>query len=275
MSHRCKKRNQWEGLIMAQDNNNNEEREKPRQRELEKELEMDLDNDTNQTRFNENDPEKISHFKKKFTTWQTIGLLALTLFLSTGGGLALGNVLGSSEELKRINEQLDFYQERVNNNPQSLEDRIILGYTHYLLGNNNQAVNEFKHVLEIDDNYFDAYYNLGLVYFEEEKYYDALSMFNKTVQIAPRDFKGHLQMGIVQRHLNMYEQAIESLSEANALNPVNANIIYQIGLVAEDAGDFGMAAEIFKDVLNYDPLFQGALDGLERVNNQLQSAGDQ
>lgn len=224
--------------------------------------------------FPKKDPEKTSHFKKKFTWWQTVGLLALTLFLSTGGGLALGNVLGSSEELKRIQEQLDFYQERVNNNPQSLEDRIVLGYTHFLLGNNNQAVNEFKIVLEIDDNYFDAYYNLGLVYLSEERYYEALSMFNKTVQIAPRDFKGHKQMGIVQRHLKMYEEAIESLSQANLLAPVNANIIYQIGLVAENAGDLEMAAEIFKDVLNYDPLFQDALDGLERVQNELKSVGD-
>ncbi len=259
---------------MSQDNNHNEEREKDRQRELEKELEMDLDNNAKQTRFNEKDPEKISHFKKKFTTWQTIGLLALTLFLSTGGGLALGNVLGTSEDMKRINEQLEFYQERVNDNPTNLEDRIVLGYTHFLLGNNNQAVNEFKHVLEIDDTYFSAYYNLGLVYLVEEKYYEALSMFNKTVEIAPRDFKGHKQMGIAQRHLKMYDEAIVSLSEANMLAPANADIIYQIGLVAEAVGDFEMAAEIFKDALNYDPLFQDALNGLERVQNELKSVGD-
>ncbi|MCT8137713.1 tetratricopeptide repeat protein [Anaerobacillus sp. CMMVII] len=229
--------------------------------------------ETKNTRYNET--EKQSHFKKKFTILQTIGLLTITLLFSTGGGVALGNIyFWNSEDMKRINEQLEFYQEKVNNDPANLEDRIVLGYTHFLKGNNNQAVNEFKYVIDIDENYFDAYYNLGFVYLDEKKYYEALSMFNKTVQIAPADFKGHLQMGIAQRHLNMYDAAIASFQEANRLAPANANIIFQIGLVAEDMGDYENASEIFKDVLNYDPLFQKAIDALERVQKELKNVGD-
>ncbi|OIJ22518.1 hypothetical protein BKP45_06820 [Anaerobacillus alkalidiazotrophicus] len=234
---------------------------------------MELDEEIQKSRNNET--EKIPHFKQKFTILQTIGLLVITLLLSTGGGIALGNAyFWNSGDMKRINEQLEFYQEKVSQDPNNLEDRIVLGYTYYLKGDNKNAINQFKTVVDKDENYFDAYYNLGLVYLEEDRHYDALSMFNKTVQLAPRDFKGHAQMGITYRHLKMYNEAIEALSEANNLAPANADIIYQIGLVAEEVGEYEAAVEIYKDVLNYDPLFQPALEALERAQNVVKEVGD-
>lgn len=232
------------------ENNNDEKRI---ENDLEKEIEMP----------------KTSKGIKTFTKIQAIGLLAITLFLSTGGGFALGHFyFWNSTEMKRINEQLEYYQERVRINPTSLEDRIVLGYTYYLKGDNNRAVSEFNYVLDQDDEYYDAYYNLGLVYLSESKHYEALSMFNKTVQIAPRDFKGYTQLGITYRQLGSYDQAFEALSTANELNPANSDIIYQIGLVAEAMGDYEEAIEIYKDALAYDPLYEDALNALERLGEE-------
>jgi tetratricopeptide (TPR) repeat protein len=238
-------------------------------------VDQEQNNELGKTRYLEEAP-KSKKTSKKFSILQTITLLGLTLLLSTGGGVALGNLyFWNGVDMKRVNEQLAYYEERVRINPSSLEDRIVLGYTHYLKGNNNQAVNEFKYVLELDENYFDAYYNLGLVYLDEKKYYEALSMFNKTVDLAPKDFKGHVQMGTSYRHLKMYDQALESYSEANRLAPGNVEIIYQIGIVAEELEDYAMAAEIYKDALNYDPLYEMALVALERVDKaQQEKVGD-
>lgn len=203
---------------------------------------------------------------KKFTIFQSILLLFLSFAIISSTGYALGHFYFWNDlDMKRVNEQLEYYKESIRVDPANLENRIILGYTYYLKGKNNDAIKEFNYVLDQDKNYYDAYYNLGLVYLDEKRYDDALSMFNKTVEIAPKDFKGHVQMGITYRHLEMFEKAIESLKKANELNPANSDIIYQIGLVAEDQGKYEEAISIYKDALQYDPLFKEAVTALDRL----------
>lgn len=212
--------------------------------------------------------EQKSKTVKKFTLLQSIFLLSMTLILSTGGGYALGNYYFLNDiDMKRVNEQLAYYQEQVRIDPANLENRIVLGYTHYLKGNNDAAIREFIYVIGQDEGYYDAHYNLGLVYLTEKRYNEALSSFGKTVQIAPRDFKGHIQLGVTYRHLQMYDEALEALNTANQLAPTNSDIIYETGLVAEAKGEYELAVDIYKDALQYNPLFEEAAKALDRLKD--------
>ncbi|WP_404329910.1 tetratricopeptide repeat protein [Mesobacillus maritimus] len=213
--------------------------------------------------------EKPRKQPKFFTKVQAFLLIFLSFAVTSGAGYALGHFYFWNDiDMKRVNEQLAYYQEEVRKDPANLENRIILGYTHYLKGQNEEAIKQFDYVIDQDKNYYDAYYNMGLVFLDEERYNEALLMFDKTVNIAPKDFKGHVQMGITYRNLGMFEEAMEALEVANQLNPANSDIIYQIGLVAEDQGEIKIAMDIFKDALQYDPLFEEAATALERVTEK-------
>jgi tetratricopeptide (TPR) repeat protein len=206
---------------------------------------------------------------KTFTKKTSILLLFLTLVFSVGTGYALGHFyFWNNIDMKRVNEQLEFYKEEVRKDPANLENRIILGYTHFLKGDNEKAIKEFDFVLEQDKNYYDAHYNLGLVFLDEERYNEALIEFEKTVKIAPKDFKGHVQMGITYRKLEEYDNATKALETANKLAPTNADIIYQIGMVAEAKGEYDDAILIYKDALAYDPLYTDAVDALDRLKDK-------
>jgi tetratricopeptide (TPR) repeat protein len=196
-------------------------------------------------------------------------LLLLSLIISVGSGWALGDFyFWNSIDMKRVNEQLADYKEEVRKDPANLENRIVLGYTYYLKGENEEAIKQFYYVLDQDQNYYDAHYNLGLVYLDEERFNDALMEFEKCTKIAPRDFKGHIQMGIAYRDLKEYDNATKSLEVANKLAPTNADIIYQIGMVAEAQKKYDDAIMIYKDALQYDPLYKDALDGLDRLKDK-------
>jgi tetratricopeptide (TPR) repeat protein len=206
---------------------------------------------------------------KTFTLLQSILLLILTLVVTSGSGYALGHFyFWNDVDMKRVNEQLEYYTEQVRKDPANLENRIILGYTFFLKGQNEKAIKEFDYVLEQDKNYYDACYNLGLVFLEEERYNDALLQFNKAVEIAPKDFKGHVQLGITYRLMKMYDEAMESLETANKLSPASTDIIYQIGLVAEAKEDYKLAIDIYKEALQYDPLFEDAVVALDRLKDK-------
>jgi tetratricopeptide (TPR) repeat protein len=213
--------------------------------------------------------EKPKKQHKMFSKFQSFLMIFLSFAITSGAGYALGHFYFWNDiDMKRVNEQLEYYQERVRVDPANLENRIILGYTYYLKGENKKAIKEFDYVIDQDKNYYDAYYNMGLVYLDESRYNDALLMFDKTVNIAPKDFKGHVQMGITYRNLKMYDKAATSLEEANKLNPANADIIYQIGMVAEAQGETTVAMDIYKDALQYDPLFEEAATALARLGEK-------
>jgi tetratricopeptide (TPR) repeat protein len=206
---------------------------------------------------------------KTFTKKTSFLLLFFTLLISVGTGYALGHFyFWNDVDMKRVNEQLTYYKEEVRKDPANLENRIVLGYTYFLKGENEKAIKEFDYVLEQDKNYYDAHYNLGLVFLDEERYNEALIEFEKTVNIAPKDYKGHVQMGIAYRGLEEYDKATKALEQANKLAPTNADIIYQIGMVAEAKGEFSDAIAIYKDALTYDPLFQDAVDALDRLKDK-------
>lgn len=204
-------------------------------------------------------------FKKK----TGILMLLLTLLISVGTGYALGHFyFWNDVDMKRVNEQLAFYKEEVRKDPANLQNRIVLGYTYFLKGDNEEAIKEFDFVLEQDKNYYDAHYNLGLVFLDEERYNEALIEFEKTVDIAPKDFKGHVQMGIAYRGLQEYDKATKALEQANKLAPTNSDIIFQIGMVAEAQGKYEDAIAIYKDALAYDPLYKDAVDALDRLKDK-------
>jgi tetratricopeptide (TPR) repeat protein len=204
--------------------------------------------------------------KDKFSWWQSLLLLFLTLGISVSAAYYISDkYFWSDIDLNRLNEQLAYYKDKVDLSPNEPKYRVELGYTYFLKGDNDSAIKQLKTALDLDPKYYDAFLNLGIVYNDMEQYNDALKMAEKTTEIAPRDYKGHLLKGTVFRKLKLYDNALDTLSLANTLMPGNTDIIYEIGRLSEDQGNQKEAEELYKEALNYDPLYKPALEGLERV----------
>ncbi|MHB9093370.1 MAG: tetratricopeptide repeat protein [Eubacteriales bacterium] len=201
-----------------------------------------------------------------FKLWEASLLILLTVVISISSWYTVGKMyFWSGLDQKRVKQQLEFLSKKVEAEPKNLEYRVGLGYTYFLNGDNENATKQLNQVLEIDKNYYDGHYNLGLVLKDEGKLDDALEHFQKCVEISPKDYKGFLQKGVTYRKMKMYKEAVESLNRANLLMPGRADTIYEIGMVAEDKGDKTIAAGIYKEALRYDPMFKDALEALKRV----------
>lgn len=204
-----------------------------------------------------------------FTFFQASLLIVLALAVSIGGWYAAGKYYFWKDlDVKRISQQVDFLKKKIETEPKNLKHRIDLGYTYYLLEDYDLAVKELNQALEMEDKHYGAYYNLGLVYVKQDRLNDAMEMFQKAIDIAPRDYKAHMQKGIVYRELKMYKEALEALGKADKLMPRSANIIYEIGRVAEAKGDRERAVSIYKEALSYDPLFKDAVKALEGLESK-------
>ncbi|KKK38808.1 hypothetical protein WQ57_07480 [Mesobacillus campisalis] len=205
--------------------------------------------------------------KTHFTRLQSFLLIFSTLILCLGGGYYISDTFfwKNDSDQKRLNEQLAYYKNLVDAEPNNPEHRVNLGYAYHLNEKNEDAIKQLKLAIDLEKDYFGAHFNLGLVYIAEGRFNDALIESKRTVEISPRDYRSHLLTGMVYRELQMYEDANKALTEALALVPTNTDIINEIARVAEDQGKIEEAEKLFKEVLTFDPLYKPASDGLDRL----------
>jgi tetratricopeptide (TPR) repeat protein len=203
--------------------------------------------------------------QKYFTKLQAFSLIIASLLISLVAGYFISDQYLWKEETTRLAQQLEFYKNEVSREPNESVHRVNLGYTHHLLGDNEEAVKQLRLAIDLDPESISAYFNLGLVYSDQGRYDDALIQAQKVSDLAPRDFKGHLLEGMVHRQLKEYDDALAALEEANKLMPANTDIIFEIGKVAEDQGKKEDAELLYKEALSYDPLYKPATEALEKL----------
>jgi len=215
-------------------------------------------------------PENKKKSKRdRFTWWQTLLILVMTLVVAVGASYYVSNkYLWSKYDTNQLNQRLAAAKDAADAKPNEPKSHVDLGYAYFLLQNYDEAVSQYKMAIDLDKNDFDAYFNLGLTYNQQGQYNGAVEQAQKATELSPKDYKGWLLKGMAYRKLKMYKEAIKALNEANRLMPTNTDIINEVGRVAEDQGDKKHAEEIYKTALSYDPLYKPAIEGLKRVTNK-------
>ncbi|MED1468631.1 tetratricopeptide repeat protein [Bacillus salipaludis] len=204
--------------------------------------------------------------KDRFSWWQSLIILMLTLAICLGSGYYISSKYLWNKNANELNKQIEYFKSEVNKNPNDPKMRVQLGFSYFLKHDYDHAIKEYKTAKDLDINYFDAYLNLSIVYDKENRTDDALQMAIKAVKISPQDYKGQLLKGRSYRKLKMYKEANKALEEAIRLKPGNTDIIYEVGLVAESQGKVKEAEKIYKEVLSYDPTYKPAINRLDRLN---------
>jgi tetratricopeptide (TPR) repeat protein len=90
-------------------------------------------------------------------------------------------------------------------------------------GKLDEAIAEYRHILELNPNFAWAYYNLGEVLAAKGFLEEALVELNQAIHLEPNCASFHIQLGKVFVQLNDFEKAIESLSNAIKIKP---NLFY-------------------------------------------------
>ena len=97
-----------------------------------------------------------------------------------------------------------------------------LGLSYMQNGNYKKAEEEFKYALYLMPKFTKAYYDLGYLYFIQERYNDTIEQWNKILEIEP-DFPNNYivlnNLGIAYNKMQMPEKALEYFVQAVQLVP--------------------------------------------------------
>ena len=120
-------------------------------------------------------------------------------------------------------------------------------------GSCNLAIPLFKQAVADDQDYEDAWLELGICQIESSSYEDALDALKQVIRINPKSDKGYFQVARVSVELNLWDEALRLYRQAVAINPGNDEAQYGLGLALCKTGDIEGAQRTYRTLARLNP----------------------
>jgi tetratricopeptide (TPR) repeat protein len=114
------------------------------------------------------------------------------------------------ERANRITEAVEEYRQAVADYPQLREAHAALGFYYQRAGMLAKAAEKFHTVVNLDGDFL-AYFNLGYVLIELERYEESLHAFQECLRVNSKDPATHYQIGFIHFLRNEFQTALNHL----------------------------------------------------------------
>src|SRR5438128_642721 len=110
----------------------------------------------------------------------------------------------------------------------------FLGSAHARLGEKEAAKAACRKVIELDDTYAEAYFNLGLLLSADGQAIEAERLLRKAAQLDPGSHRAHGALGVLLQELGEYSEAKAELRRALEIDPTDTIARRHLGLMTGD-----------------------------------------
>ena len=203
------------------------------------------------------------------------GRLQMTAPISLGssGGPVLnekGEVIGVSYAILEGNQNLNFaipslYLKTLlalsgtvkplfsGNHSISAETYFTRGNTKAALGQYVDAISDFDKAIQLKPDDAKAYVNRGLAKYYLGQYLAAISDYDKAIQLKPDDAKAYSNRGAAKTDLGQYFAAISDHNKAIQLKPDAVNAYVNRGVAKHGLGQYTAAIQDFDETIRLKP----------------------
>ena len=185
-------------------------------------------------------------------------------------------ILSVAQRLVDLYTDIDMYDAVVeaaegvlSMDPENTHVRRSIGFAYYKLGMLDLAADEFYIALRHDSrDTYSAFY-LARIYYEQEKFDQALIEVNNAIEINPDFVELWIYLGFIAIEKKDYELAEHAFAEAAYRGGDLTQIYYLLGAVAETQADDGEAYRYYKKSLAEDPRNVSVLQALAGLLSDL------
>ena len=131
----------------------------------------------------------------------------------------------ASLQLQRYEEAIDWLGRSVSLQPESADaaDRhVAMGRAYQALGRTPQAAKQYERALAINPDSAKALDSFAVLRFRQQRYEEALRLYEDLVEIVGTDAQIHANMGVALFHLDRRAEALRRLDRALSLDPALA-----------------------------------------------------
>ncbi|HSK44327.1 MAG TPA: tetratricopeptide repeat protein [Candidatus Binatia bacterium] len=112
-----------------------------------------------------------------------------------------------------------------------------------------KAEKAYRQAVELDPSELSHLRGLGQTLLSEEKYPEALSVYQKLAEVMPEDSDNYLRLSQIYRELHQLDKAEDSLLKAKQYAPGSLDVLYNEAIVYESQGRFEDAIRVLSDAL--------------------------
>ena len=165
---------------------------------------------------------------------------------------SLGDMQSGTQSQEVLKLAIEQYEQIVRLDPQSVEDRLLLGRLYRLNNDLVKAENEFKTAVQIQPDSEEAITALSILYNEEGDSSRALEVLNAFPEAA-RTTKVYSALGYTYEQNKAYKKAIEAYQQAVDLDHDNLDAVRGLAQNLLNDGQTDAALAQFKVIVDGDP----------------------
>ncbi|HLX72485.1 MAG TPA: tetratricopeptide repeat protein, partial [Verrucomicrobiae bacterium] len=195
-----------------------------------------------------------------FLTWRQCGMYGdiETLWRTTcaqnpGSWMAHNNLGNCLRHEGKPDEAIAQFKEVLQIDPQKAEAYYNIGMTLMQKGKPDDAIAQYRQALQLDPNYLDACVNLGDALLQEGKTDDAMAQYLAALKIRPNDATAHYNLGTVLFGQGKVDEAIAHFQQAVQAKPDYQEAQDNLGTALMRAGRLSEAFTHFREALRINP----------------------
>lgn len=153
---------------------------------------------------------------------------------------------------EKYHESLASLLEALKYNPKSLDAWNNVGLAYFGLREYQKAADAWNKAIKIEPKYTEAKTNLGALYMEQNKLLLAEMKFKEVLKdlLYTRSFLAHYNLAIIYLRQGKPFLAEEHFALATKTNNSYCQAWFQLGLLAQKRGEYGVATDRFKGATN-------------------------
>ena len=124
-------------------------------------------------------------------------------------------------------EAIVFLRKAIDLNPEFSEAYYNLGIAYERLGKHKDAIETLKKTIELSPDNSNAYYALGYAYYQQKKYKDAIDAFERTVSLQPSNAFAFQKLGSAYLRVGKKDEALEQHQVLEKLDRQLAEELYR------------------------------------------------
>ncbi|MEX2595628.1 MAG: tetratricopeptide repeat protein [Salibacteraceae bacterium] len=158
------------------------------------------------------------------------------------------------------------FQTAVEQDPEDYDSYLQLGLL-FAEGEHDLAIDYFNNALKVKPNSLEAFYAKGLYYQTTDRPREAIRVYNELLSKNNEYFDAWYNIGYIHLEiLDKYDSAAYCFNQAIAFGPEKYfPAVYNRGLSREKSGDFKKAEDDYREALRLNPQYDLAARGLSRV----------
>jgi len=152
----------------------------------------------------------------------------------------------------RLEVVIGLFRKAIREDPKFWEAFYNLGITYYNKKSYNEALSQFNKVITALPNFDKPYYGRGLIYEKQKKYSEAIADFKKVTELNPNDHKPYYNLGKISLKQNSFQDAENYLNKAKEINPEYAPIYFQLGNIYYEQDQYRKSINFYKKATELD-----------------------